>query len=67
MIGGCEVHFHTPTERQMLLVAYKKGQGGVMSFHGHCWDPVFVNGVDPESQLDIDAALSDKVSHAYVQ
>ncbi|KAK9794613.1 hypothetical protein WJX73_008928 [Symbiochloris irregularis] len=59
-IGGCEVHFHSPTERQMLLVGYTKKEGGAINFHGYCWDPVFVHGVDPESELDIDAALKDK-------
>ena len=64
-MGGSEIAFMHEGKRSILTVTYKGEGGGSILFHQTSWDPVFLQDIDPEAAIDLDAQLHDHVSNPY--
>ena len=56
-MGGSEIAFIHEGKRTILTVTYKGEGGGSILFHQTSWDPVFLQDIDPDAPIDLDAQL----------
>lgn len=64
-MGGSEIAFMHGGKRTILTVTYKGEGGGSILFHQTSWDPVFLQDIDPEAPVNLDAHLQGQVRASF--